>query len=64
VNNSRGRQTVASLALALATIAAPPFDVGTFAVIGFVLAGVAARASYLPARRTARLDPFAAWRME
>jgi putative ABC transport system permease protein len=35
-------------------------DVVTYATVGIVLAGVACAASYVPARRAARLDPIAA----
>ena len=43
---------------------APPFDIVTFAAVGVGLAAVAGFASYLPARRAARLDPIAVLRME
>jgi putative ABC transport system permease protein len=41
-----------------------PGDPGTFAAVAFVLATVALLASYIPARRTLRLDPMTALRYE
>ena len=41
-----------------------PTDVPTFATVGIVLILVAAAASYLPARRAARIDPMTALRMD
>ncbi|HEX6738840.1 MAG TPA: FtsX-like permease family protein, partial [Vicinamibacteria bacterium] len=42
----------------------PPLDPWTFATVPLVLLGAAALASYLPARRAARMDPIAALRAE
>lgn len=62
------------IGLALATAAMPaarsllykvsPFDPLTFAAVAFFLAGVAFLASFLPARRAARVDPIIALRGE
>ena len=58
------------LALALSRVLASllfdlsPTDPATFAVIAFVLACVAALASWLPARRATRVDPLRALRAE
>jgi predicted permease len=41
-----------------------PLDVPTFVAVGLVLAAVAAAASWLPARRAARIDPVIAMRAE
>jgi ABC-type lipoprotein release transport system permease subunit len=40
-----------------------PHDVNTYALISFVMLGVAALASLLPATRAARLDPVDALRV-
>jgi putative ABC transport system permease protein len=45
-------------------VGVPPFDLPTFAAVTVVLSCVAALASYLPARRAARLDPLQALRYE
>jgi putative ABC transport system permease protein len=42
----------------------PPFDPTTFGVVAVVLLGVAALASYIPARRAALVDPIIAMRAE
>jgi putative ABC transport system permease protein len=39
-------------------------DPATFAVVAFVLALIAMAASYIPARRTLRVDPLIALRQE
>ncbi len=39
-----------------------PFDVATFGTVAIGLAAVAAVATYVPARRAARLDPVTALR--
>jgi predicted permease len=41
----------------------PPFNPVVFAITGVILAAAAAAASYLPGRRAARLDPWAALRL-
>jgi ABC-type lipoprotein release transport system permease subunit len=43
---------------------APRFDVVTFAAVGVALIGIAALASYWPARRATRVDPVTALRMD
>ncbi|MEO7083962.1 MAG: ABC transporter permease [Gemmatimonadaceae bacterium] len=42
----------------------PPFDPLTFSAVAVVLLGVAGLASYIPARRAARVDPIIAMRAE
>jgi putative ABC transport system permease protein len=41
-----------------------PADPGTFAAVASLLIGAAALASWIPARRAARVDPMAALRYE
>jgi putative ABC transport system permease protein len=41
-----------------------PYDVLTYAIVVVLLGAIAALASYLPARRAARIEPLAALRQE
>jgi predicted permease len=59
-----GVSAIAGRALAAYLVAPPPIDLPAFAVTALTVAGVAALASYLPARRTSRISPVVALKDE
>jgi ABC-type antimicrobial peptide transport system permease subunit len=59
-----GAAILVAPALAAYLVGLPPLDVTAFAGASALLVGVAALASYLPARRAAAVDPLVALRSD